>query len=403
MRLWQVFLAVGLIGLVSVSGAGAQARVQVGDVGVRYEFGTQVTVTARLEAGNPLQSATLFIQPQGKPEALAFPLQPAADGRVEYRYAVQPGVLRPFERIAFWFGVTLADGQVLASDRFTFRYDDNRFAWQTLESGPLRMHWAAGDAAFGQQALDRALAGLEAARRLVPAEPPNPLDIFVYASAADLQSALNRPAQDWVAGHADPDLGVVLVSIAPGPQQSLEMDRQFPHELVHVLLYARTGAGYASLPEWLREGLASLAELTPDPDASRALEIASRTNSLIPLADLCGSFPPDAERAYLAYAESGSFVGFLYDAFGTQGLDSLISAYSGGQGCGPGAAAALGKSLAQLESEWRESVLGENRAGAALRNLAPYIIVALVVLLVPLWQVFARKQERSDENEHFLE
>ncbi len=403
MRFWQVFLAVCLVSLAAAPGAGAQARVQVSDVGVRYEFGIQVTVTARLEAGSPLQSATLFIQPQAKPEALVFPLQPAGDGRVEYRYAVQPGILRPFERVVFWFGATLADGQVLASDRFAFRYDDNRFAWQTLEGGPLRVHWYAGEAAFGQQAFDKALAGLEAARRLVAADPPDPLDIFVYASAADLQSALNRPEQAWVAGHADPDLGVALVSIAPGPQQSLEMDRQFPHELVHVLLYARAGAGYTSLPEWLREGLASLAELAPDPDASRALEIASRTNSLIPLADLCGSFPPGAERNYLAYAESGSFTGFLYDAYGSRGLDSLISAYAGGQGCDPGAAAALGKPLTQLESEWRESVLGENRAGAALRNLAPYILAALVVLLVPLWQVFTRKPERSGENEHFLE
>jgi hypothetical protein len=403
MRLWRVFLAGCLFSLAAVSGAGAQAQVRVSDVGIRYEFGIQVTVTARLEAGSPLQSATLFIQPQGNPEAQAFLLQPAADGRVEYRYDVQPGMLRPFERVVFWFAVTPDDGQVRASDRFAFRYDDNRFAWQTLESGPLRIHWTAGDAAFGQQALDRALAGLEAARRLVPADPPAPLDVFIYASAADLQSALNRPGQAWVAGHADPDLGVVLVSIPPGPQQSLEMDRQFPHEFTHVLLYAKTGAGYASLPEWLREGLASLAELTPDPDASRALEIASQANTLIPLANLCGSFPPDAERSYLAYAESASFAGFLFDAYGTQGLDAVISAYAGGLGCDQGAAAALGKPLAQLETNWRESALGENPTGSALRNLLPYIVVALVVLLIPLWQVFTRKQERSESGEHFLE
>ena len=81
----------------------------------------------------------------------------------------------------------------------------------------------------------------------------------------------------WVAGHANPDLGVVLVSIAPGENQSMEMERQIPHELAHVLLYRLTGPAYANLPNWLTEGIASQVEGYPNADYTQVLTASAQT------------------------------------------------------------------------------------------------------------------------------
>ena len=192
-----------------------------------------------------------------------------------------------------------------------------------------------------------------------------------------------------------------MVSVAPGENQSIQLERQVPHELAHVLLYRRVGANYNRLPIWLREGMASMAELYPNPDYENVLRQNASTNSLISLTDLCTSFPPDTGNAFLAYAESNSFTQFIVDNHGTSGLTSLALAYADGLDCEQGARQALGLSLSQLEVRWRESTLGENRSGVIVSNLLPYLLLLMLVLIVPVWvalgRIIQRKKNASNE------
>jgi hypothetical protein len=210
------------------------------------------------------------------------------------------------------------------------------------------------------------------------------VEIYIYASAEDLQSALVLGGVPWLAGHASPELGVVMVAIPPGINQSLLMDQLIPHELAHVLMYKGLGEKYANLPVWFREGVATLAERFPNPDYEYALTIASQERSLLPLADLCDAFPPDQGRAFLAYAESVSFTRYLRDQYGDVGLSALAIAYSDTLDCEQGTLRGLGVPLSTLEREWRENVLGENLAGVAARNLFPYAFLLVVFLALPV-------------------
>ncbi len=191
--------------------------------------------------------------------------------------------------------------------------------------------------------------------------------------------------EEWVGGHASPELGIVLVAIAPGERQAIEMETAIPHELTHVMLYRSLGKKYFSQPAWLLEGIASMMELYPNPDYARALEIASQNDSLLAFDDLCVSFPTDAGSAYLAYAQSQSFVSYIRETYGTSGLARLTNSYGDGFPCELGATNALGTPLSQLDARWRESVLGQNAAGVAARNLSPFILLMVLVLVVPIW------------------
>ena len=91
-------------------------------------------------------------------------------------------------------------------------------------------------------------AGLGSISNLLPLDLSQPVEVFIYSSSDDLRGTLTLGGEDWIAGHADPALGVAAVVIAPGAEQGIDMEQRIPHELMHVMLYRRVGAGYEHLP-----------------------------------------------------------------------------------------------------------------------------------------------------------
>jgi hypothetical protein len=275
---------------------------------------------------------------------------------------------------------------------------DDSFNWQTLESGLLKVHWYEGDVNFGQAALEAAQTGLESISQLLPSKLEQPIEIFVYASTDDLQSELIPGGENWVAGHADPALGVVKVVVQPGSEQGITMQQRVPHELMHVMLYRHIGAGYQNIPAWLREGMATLTELYPNAEYARALTDAVSADRLISLKNLCISFPADPGQAFLAYAEAHSFTSYLHGSYGSTGLLNLAASYASGLDCERGAERALGASLSSLETQWRASVLGEKTFVSTLQNISPYLVLLCLVLLIPLLGI-AGTLRRGKRNE----
>ena len=377
----------------------AQGGFDVINPGIAYNFGQQITFTARLvsTSGSPITQASISFRDVNEQNTRVAPLTLNTDGSTTFQYDASQNVLPPFATIVFSYQVTFANGRTAASPAYYFRYDDNRFTWKSVASGAVTVHWYNGDDAFGQAALDAARVSLNNISQLMNTPlGPTPLDVYVYANATDLQNALTLGGKQWIAGHADPTLGVVMVSVTPGDTQTIELQRQVPHELTHVMLYRSVGeTGYNRLPVWLNEGIASMAELYPNPDYANALTQASKNNTLIPFSDLCGSFPADSGGAFLAYAQSESFVRYLRSTYGDTGLNALTKSYADGLDCDLGAMRALGTPLGQLDTRWRESALGQNVAGVALGNMLPYIILLALVLIVPVWSALAVMIERK--------
>ena len=266
----------------------------------------------------------------------------------------------------------------------------------------LKLHWYQGDATFGRSALEAAQAGLEAIGLLLPSKLEQPIDIYIYASTDDLHSELAPGGEDWVAGHADPALGVVKLVVEPGSEQEIAMEQRIPHELMHVMLYRHVGAGYQNIPAWLREGMGTLVEMYPNAEYERVLRDAVTNDTLIPLQDLCSLFPSDTGQAFLAYAESRSFTRYLHETYGSRGVLELAAAYAEGVECDRGTERAFGVSLSSLEAQWRSSVLGERTFFSALQNISPYLVLLCLVLIIPLLGITAalRKGKRNEPGTH---
>lgn len=382
MRSWVGLFALLLVIWLWPAPVRAQDDLTIGNLAVEYVFGESIIFRAQLNPPQPVEEAYLLFVVQGEPNTRLIPLRPTADGRLEYRHLVQGSPVRPFARVEYWFQVR-QNGHWFSSKRAVFRYVDNRYPWQTLQQPRLAVHWYAGDLSFGQAALDVAQAGLTRAENYLGFSAQSPLEIYIYATATDLQDALQLGQVSWVAGHASPDLGVALVSIEPGENERLEMERQIPHELAHLLLYQMVGQNYQRLPTWLVEGIASQMEGTLNQDYIQVLAYAQNNRTLLPISGLCGPFPADVSGALLAYAEADSFVRYLQTMFGTSGLQRLIYAYADGLNCEQGARNALGLSLTQLDQHWQKAMLGEQVAPLALQNLLPYFALLLILLLSP--------------------
>ena len=403
-RVFLVFLLLCLPALFDARHAQAQTGIELENVVALVSFGEQITFVATVRSPLPIRDASIVILDESQGVTHVQPLTVQQDGRTEFKYDTRQNPLAPFSPLSWNYQFTLPDGSSLHSEVYSTEYADNRFAWQTLGAGMLRIHWYGSGADFGQAALKTAQAGLDAVNRLLPGGSAQPVDFYLYANLNDLRGALTPDSQEWIAGHADPALGVVTVAIEPGAEQDASMQQRIPHELMHVLLYRAVGDGYRMIPGWMSEGMAGLAELTPNPAYDHSLQSAIARSDWIPLNTLCGSFPEEADRAFLAYAESQSFARYLYEVYGATGLLKLANTYASGADCQTGPALAFGVSLSTLEKDWHGSVSGKSILIPALHNITPYLVLLFVILLIPLIGMAGalRRKGKSRGPETFL-
>lgn len=396
-----LLLALLLIALSGSNGtllARAQTNVQLENVTASVEFGEQITFIATLTATIPIQDVSIVISEEGDEVTYVASLTIQPDGRVEFRFDAKQNGLRPFAIVNWQYRFTFQDGSTAQSEAFSVHYADDRFEWQTVEADGLRVSWYHPEANFGQAALDATRAGLEIIGKILPPDLSQPIEILVYTTADDLRATLIRGGEEWVAGHADPALGVVMVVIEPGVEQGILMEQRIPHELMHVMLYRRVGAGYSQIPVWLREGISTLVEIYPNPDYESVLADALAGNRLIPFAELCGSFPAGAGQAFLAYAQSRSFTRYLHDHYGSTGLLNLATTYADGVDCDRGPERAFGVALSKLEADWRSSVLGQNPFLPVLQGIAPYLVLLCLILVIPLIGITGTLRKKGNRN-----
>ncbi|MBK9925764.1 MAG: hypothetical protein IPP66_10770 [Anaerolineales bacterium] len=363
-----------------------------------YQFGDFVTFTAQLNSPVQIQKASILIHDSTQIITHVEPVTFNEQGISEYRFDTRQNILRPFTTVLWRYELTLADGSIVQSATGSIRYDDDRFSWQTLDADALHVHWYNGDQQFGVSALNAGQAGLQTIAGVFPPDLSQPIDVYIYANGNDLRGTLYG-AETWAAGHADSAAGVVMVTVERDVNQNAVMEQRIPHEIMHIMLYRQIGAGYKNIPAWLREGIAMLAEVYPNPDYDSVLQDATSRNALIPIRDLCASFSPQIDTAFLAYAESRSFTNYLRGQYGADGLLTLAKAYADGVDCERGTERAFGVTLAKLERDWHVNALGQTSASSIFVRLAPYLVLLCMVIFFPLiGAIGSSMKKKGDSN-----
>lgn len=357
------------------------------DSRVEYTFGGPVVFIVKLEHDSPVEEVIVFLRSQGENQTHIGQAEPAGGGEFEYLHDASIQPLRAFAQVEYWFQVKTNTGQETTSPVYSFFYQDNRFEWQKLSRTPYHVHWYEGDVAFGQGILDIAHEGQKKAQSLLPLPAPQEVNIYIYASSEELQATRRILRQEGIAGHADVDLGLIVVSLPNLPDRRLEAERTVPHEIQHIMLYQNIEQGYEQIPTWLNEGLASINELYPNPDFQITLESAVNNNTLIPLASLCRGFPMEISGFILSYAQSAYFTRYLYRTFGSEKIHELALTYARGLDCEHGFEVVMGQSLSSVEKQWIiESFDQAAVAGIDIQasGLWSWLILLILVIGVPL-------------------
>ena len=376
-----------------------RADVEIRSHQVEYLFGSQMSIQLEVSDSDLIDQVLVYIQPVHTVKTTVKELEPTEDpSRFIYNHNLKTETFPGFSTLEYWFEITDISGETTQSDHFTIHYTDNRFEWKTLTADQFSVHWYSEDLTFGQRLLNAVQVGDLRVQDYFEITNQDPLEVYAYADQSDMELTLNNNGNSWVIGHANPAIGVIVVTLPSGPEQEWEIDRQIPHEVSHIYLYRKIGDGYYNLPRWFNEGLASINENVINPDYLTLLYRADETNSLIPIDQLCASFPQTSSDFILSYAEAAYLTDFIYSKYGKEGIEAMLASYADGASCDGGVQEALGISLADLETQWKRATFSQ--ASLQMENISgftPWLVILGMILLIPIIMIIINSAQKPKE------
>jgi hypothetical protein len=351
LRLLPLLVVLALL-LVPAIASGQQPATAVAQAD--YEFGQVMRFSLTAESETPFRRATLFLRAPDLPNTFTTDVSFEAGPAINLTYDLSMAQIRlaPFTTVTYWWEIEDANGNRFATPEQAIEYADDQFEWRQAGQGIFTVYWTGEDSGLGQTALDIATDALPRLNAIMPLEWQSPVRIYIYPSAADLRTAMRLTGREWVGAHAQPELGVVLVTAVNARTAAADLGQSIPHELSHLFIYKATGVGYEELPAWFDEGLATLFEQEPNPNYEAVLAEAVAAGQTLPFTDLCNAFPAAPDQAVLAYAQSASLVRQIQADYGNRVLNDLVAAYADGADCHSGVRRVLGVSLVELNQEW---------------------------------------------------
>ncbi len=363
-----------------------------------FQFGDSASIYADLYTSVKIDESFINIYTENKPISV-LPVNITSENTIDQSINLSKLGIDPFTRVYYWFVLQYGENQSYTSPSYWFDYVDNRFDWKFRQTEGIEIYWQTGDEIFVQSVYNTVKTSLEAVSEVLDAQIPTPLQIVIYPNANDLQSALQITGQQWVAGHANPEIGKIFISLQNGPNQLLELERQLPHEIMHLAEYQIAGPSYLQQPAWLKEGLASSIELYPNPDFQRVLNSAVENGTLVPISQFCSEFPLESSNSFLAYAQSVSFIKYLQNLAGNDTLQNLILTYRNGTSCEQGFKTVYGISLSEADANWKNETFGiKNNEFDLFGSSLPLFIIGFFILgAIVLILIFRKKKPIENE------
>jgi hypothetical protein len=278
---------------------------------------------------------------------------PSTRIQVSWSWDMRRASLPPGAEITYWWVIEDREGRTINSHPARICFNDTRYEWQRVQEDNLTLFWHHGNEAFGKELLASCSQGLARLTEDIGARSQNPIRIYVYASAAELQEAMIFP-QEWTGGVAFTEFGTVAIGIS---RENTDWGkRALVHELTHLVVHQATFSPYGNLPTWLDEGLAVYNEGDFAPYLSYWLEKAISDDRLISVRSLASPFSADPEKAYISYAQSRSLVAYLLDNYGQDSMLRLLELFKWGNTCDEALKAIYGLDTDSLGQKWQRSL-----------------------------------------------
>lgn len=325
----------------SASEAPARAEIQISLPGATGPF--------VVDLGDPScagVSAGPCWQPAAGAATLHYTLDTSADGHIMPNTPLQ----------ASWVVYPQGGGDPVRSDATSYRYADETQSWRTLRDGIVTVHWTQGPDSFAQRAAGVAAKAITTDAALLGISETQPVDFFIYADDASFRAALGPGTRENVGGEAITEIRTLFAELTPNILNDPWVSIVITHELTHQVIDDATRNPYRSLPRWLNEGVAVYQSEGDGSGYQGMVHDAVASGDLLPLTALGWQFPTDPQKTSLGYAESVSAVDYLIRTYGKPALVKLVLAYKNGPTDDEALTAAIGKSLAEFQAAWYQSI-----------------------------------------------
>lgn len=346
------WLVLGLPALVQAQAGQGAITVLTNEAKPVFAKEVRFSLTARSDS--PINEITLFYQlANSAVVGRAYPkFEPGKEVEAEWVWELVPGALAPGTEVTYHWAIRNAAGEELRTDKQSFIYEDDRFAWKEVGEGLVRVFTYKGNQ--GPYLLELALDDIESLEREIGVKLEQPIRIYVYASKSDMQKAI--PSRSERYDEMTTTLGMVvsedtLLLLGGAP----DLDRTLAHELSHIVVGLATKNPLGGLPRWLDEGLAMYAEGELPASSQRVLERAIRRDELISVRSLSG-YTGDPELVDLFYAEAHSVVSFLLREYGRDKMLALLQKFKQGAYQEDALKEVYGFGLDELDARWRQSL-----------------------------------------------
>ncbi len=370
-------------------------------------YGEQLVFSVRASGELVLSEAELFVTVMGRDALVtSTSVTPGTTITVTETLSVEELQLPPVATLEYQWRFEDSAGQQYQGEIFSLRYEDDRVPWQwtpTSENG-ITVYTNGADRTVAQAALAISDEAVLQAERTLGRSVNRGIVVYVYPELAALANSLRTHqlrVRDWVAAYAIPDQNTVLVSAESGPELLVTLQRDLPHEIMHLAVFGAANGRANNVPAWFNEGLALNSSPEPDATLAQILYEGAENRTLPSIEMLCiPSFEGfTAHDAALAYAKSASLVQYISDRYGASQIGALMTGYGDGLSCGGAVERALGISLADMESQWLAHI--GNAAADAPRStspsLAPWLIAWGISLVLALLFIFPQPTRHDDQ------
>jgi hypothetical protein len=264
------------------------------------------------------------------------------------------GNMPPGTQIWWNWHLVDADGNEVRSEKQWITWIDSVHDWKALTSGNIILHWYGGSEAYNLDFLKTAETAREVLRNDVGVWPTRDINLYIYRSNAEMKEALvGEP--DWIGGLSfGENQRTIIIGIDPGNEAW--GNTTISHELAHTAVDSVMGGCYASIPLWLNEGIAMVAEGSLASEYANALEDAVYYDSLFSLRSISDEYQYIDGDPTLTYAEAYSVTQYIIGEYGNVKILHLLQRLGEGYTDDNALREAFGVDTDRLEKDWRAAI-----------------------------------------------
>jgi hypothetical protein len=352
----------------------AEGAVRVLQNRASFRFSQNLSFSLVAESDQEIKDVALYYRRRSErvTSRVAPQFTPGRHVEATFKKDLEPGEIPPGTTFEYYWRLSLADGTQSDTPTQTLLYDDDRFAWQTLQAGNLTLlYYGEGQAPLAQQLAQAAQAALARMQSQVGVTLNSPVRIYIYQNSNDMRGALAARSEGFdervvTLGVAVSDNTLLLLGSHTGVEQTIA------HELSHIVVGLATKNPYSPVPRWLDEGLAMYAEGSLPAENLRAFNDAVAHDRLISVRSLSG-YTGDASQVDLYYGEVYSLVDFMLRTFGRDKMAELLKVFKEGTYPDDALRQVYGLSLDGLDAAWRTSLGLKPRTTATAAGPAPTV------------------------------